>query len=158
MGWFTFFSAGRICEEHHYSTVCVQCGTRGLSAFGGKAEISGETEEEISQNAVNIIFNHDEPTNDILDPKIPFSYTLPAGSTITVKNETMKAAAEAAVSEQYKDNVTVRIATKTSEGFELARNAFILSKEEQAQLCWTMIPADTTENVTWQSKIRQLQK
>ncbi len=124
----------------------------GLSAFGGKAEISGETEEEISQNAVNIIFNHDEPTNDILDPKIPFSYTLPAGSTITVKNETMKAAAEAAVSEQYKDNVTVRIATKTSEGFELARNAFILSKEEQAQLCWTMIPADTTENVTWQSK------
>lgn len=124
----------------------------GLSAFGGKAEISGETEEEISQNAVNIIFNHDEPTNDILDPKIPFSYTLPAGSTITVKNETMKAAAEAAVSEQYKDNVTVRIATKTSEGFELARNAFILSKEEQAQLCWTMIPADTTESVTWRSQ------
>ncbi len=124
----------------------------GLSAFGGKAEISGETEEEISQNAVNIIFNHDEPTNDILDPKIPFSYTLPAGSTITVKNEAMKAAAEAAVSEQYKDNVTVRIAKKASEGFELARNAFILSKEEQVQLCWTMIPADTTENVTWKSK------
>ncbi len=124
----------------------------GLSAFGGKAEISGETEEEISHNAVNIIFNHDEPTNGILDPKIPFSYTLPSGSTITVKNEAMKAAAEAAVSEQCRDNVTVRIATRASERFELASNSFILSKGEQAQLCWTMVPEDTTENVTWQSR------
>lgn len=98
---------------------------------------------------VNIVFKHDAPSGIM---KADLFYDLPAGSTVTVKNETMKAAAEAAVSEQYKDNVTVRIATKTSEGFELARNAFILSKEEQAQLCWTMIPADTTENVTWQSK------
>lgn len=98
---------------------------------------------------VNIVFKHDAPSGIM---KADLFYDLPAGSTVTVKNETMKAAAEAAVSEQYKDNVTVRIATKTSEGFELARNAFILSKEEQAQLYWTMIPADTTENVTWQSK------
>lgn len=98
---------------------------------------------------VNIVFKHDAPSGIL---KEDMFYDLPTGSTVTVKNEAMKAAAEAAVSEQYKDNVTVRIARKASEGFELARNAFILSKEEQVQLCWTMIPADTTENVTWKSK------
>lgn len=98
---------------------------------------------------VNIVFKHDAPSGIM---KADLFYDLPAGSTVTVKNEEMKEAAEAAVSEQCRGNVTVRIARKASEGFELARNAFTLSKGEQAQLSWTMIPADTTESVTWQSK------
>lgn len=98
---------------------------------------------------VNIVFKHDAPSGIM---KADLFYDLPAGSTVTVKNEAMKAAAEAAVSEQCRDNVTVRIATRASERFELASNSFILSKGEQAQLCWTMVPEDTTENVTWQSR------
>lgn len=98
---------------------------------------------------VNIVFKHDAPSGIL---KADLFYDLPAGSTVTVKNEEMKEAAEAAVSEQCRDNVTVRVATKASEGFELARNSFILSKGKQAQLCWTMVPIDTTENVTWQSQ------
>lgn len=98
---------------------------------------------------VNIVFKHDAPSGIL---KADLFYDLPAGSTVTVKNEEMKEAAEAAVSEQCRGNVTVRIARNASEGFELARNAFILSKGEQAQLSWTMIPADTTESVTWRSQ------
>lgn len=98
---------------------------------------------------VNIVFKYDAPSGIL---KADLFYDLPAGSTVTVKNEEMKEAAEAAVSEQCRDNVTVRVARKASEGFELARNSFILSKGEQAQLCWTMVPMDTTENVTWQSQ------
>lgn len=98
---------------------------------------------------VNIVFKHDAPSGIL---KADLFHDLPAGSTVTVKNEEMKEAAEAAVSEQCRGNVTVRIARNASEGFELARNAFILSKGEQAQLSWTMIPADTTESITWRSQ------
>ena len=97
---------------------------------------------------VNIVLKHDAPSGIL---KADLFHDLPAGSTVTVKNEEMKEAAEAAVSEQCRDNVTVRIATKASEGFELAKNAFILSRGGQAQLCWTMAPEDTTESVTWKS-------
>lgn len=128
------------------------------SAFGNKAEIVGESEDEISTNAFNIIFKHDQPTDDILNSKIPFSYTLPIGSTITVKNEAMKEAAEAAVSELCRENVTVQTATKASEGFELVKNAFILSKGEEWQLKWSQVPEDTTENITWESSDENVAK
>lgn len=122
------------------------------SAFGGKAEIVGESESEISTNAINIIFKHNQPTDDILSSKLPFSYTLPAGSTITVKNEEMKEAAEASFTEELRQNINIQTATKSSEGFELAKNAFILSKGEEAQLSWSQFPEDTTDNITWESQ------
>ena len=121
------------------------------SAFGNKAEIVGESENEISTNAINIIFKHDVPNANILDYRLPFSYTLPAGTTITVKNEAMKEAAEASVTEEFLGDVTVQIAPKASQGFELVKNAFTLSKGEEDQLRWTQMPADTTENITWAS-------
>lgn len=121
------------------------------STFGGKARIAGESGEDISTNAVNIIFKHDVPNANILDYRLPFSYTLPAGTTITVKNESMKEAAEASVTEEFLGDVTVQIAPKASQGFELIKNAFILSKGEEDQLRWTQMPADTTENITWES-------
>lgn len=105
---------------------------------------------------VNIVYKHDVPTNAILD-QLTF-YDLPAGSTVTVKNQAMKEAAEAAVSEQCRDNVTVQIATKASQGFELVKNAFLLSKGEQAQLRWNQEPVDTTENIIWQSSDESVAK
>lgn len=122
------------------------------SAFGGKAEIVGESESEISTNAINIIFKHDQPTDSILSSKLPFSYTLPAGSTITVKNEEMKEAAEASFTRELRENINIQTATKPSEGFELAKNAFTLSKGEEAQLFWSQFPEDTTDNITWESR------
>ncbi len=122
------------------------------SAFGGKAEIVGESEAEISKNAINIIFKHNQPTDDILSSKLPFSYTLPAGSTITVKNEEMKEAAEASFTGELRENINIQTATKPSDGFELARNDFTLSKGEEAQLSWRQFPEDTTDNITWESR------
>lgn len=122
------------------------------SAFGGKAEIVGESEAEISTNAINIIFKHNQPTDDILSSKLPFSYTLPAGSTITVKNEDMKEAAEVSFAEELTENINIQTATKASDGFELARNDFTLSKGEEAQLSWSQFPEDTTDSITWESQ------
>lgn len=110
-------------------------------------------------NPVNIIYKHDEPSTlpqGILAPDT--FYDLPAGSTVTVKNQAMKEAAEAAVSERCRDNVTVQIATKASEGFKLVKNAFLLSKGEQAQLRWNQEPVDTTENIIWQSSDESVAK
>lgn len=98
---------------------------------------------------VNIVYKHDLPIGAILG-ELTF-YDLPAGSKVTVKNEAMKEAAEAAVAEQCKENITVQIAPKASQGFELVKNAFILSKGEEDQLRWAQMPADTTENITWAS-------
>ena len=111
------------------------------------------------KNPVNIIYKHDEPST--LPQGILASdtfYDLPAGSTVTVKNQAMKEAAEAAVSEQCRDNVTVRIAIKPSQGFELVKNSFLLSKGEEAQLRWSQEPVDTTENITWQSSDESVAK
>ncbi len=105
---------------------------------------------------VNVVYKHNTPTNAILD-QLTF-YDLPAGSTVTVKNQAMKEAAEAAVSEQCRDNVTVRIAIKPSQGFELVKNSFLLSKGEEAQLRWSQEPVDTTENITWQSSDESVAK
>ena len=105
---------------------------------------------------VNIVYKHDAPTNAILD-QLTF-YDLPAGSTVTVKNHVMKEAAEAAVSEQCRDNVTVQTATKPSQGFKLIKNSFLLSKGEEAQLRWSQEPVDTTENITWQSSDESVAK
>lgn len=121
------------------------------SAFGGGAQIEAESKEEISTNAINIIFKHDVPNVNILDYRLPFSYRLPAGTTITVKNEEMKEAAEASVTEEFLGDVTVQIAPKASQGFELVKNAFTLSKGEEDQLRWMQTPVDTTENITWAS-------
>lgn len=84
------------------------------SAFGGESGIKDGTDSETSTNAVNIIFKHDTPTEYILGSRAPFSYTLPAGSMITVKNEAMKKAAELSVTDEFRENVTVRVAAKAS--------------------------------------------
>ncbi len=119
--------------------------------FGGATNLVGAGAEETSTNAVNIIFKHDTPTEYILGSRAPFSYTLPAGSMITVKNEAMKKAAELSVTDEFRENVTVRVAAKASEGFELAKKEITLSKRGAEQLEWSQMPADTTENVSWES-------
>lgn len=128
------------------------------SAFGNKAEIVGESENEISTNAINIIFKHDVPNANILDYKLPFSYTLPAGTTIMVKNQAMKEAAEASITEKFLGDVTVQIAPRPSQGFELMESSFVLSKGGEGQLRWTQTPADTTENIAWASSDESVAK
>lgn len=128
------------------------------SAFGGKAQISGESEEDISTNAINIIFKHDTPNANILDYRLPFSYTLPAGTTITVKNQAMKEAAEASITEKFLGDVTVQVATRPSQGFELMESSFVLSKGGEGQLRWTQTPADTTEGIVWESSDESVAK
>lgn len=119
--------------------------------FGGSTNLVGAGDNETSTNPVNIIFKHDVPTEYILGSKAPFSYTLPAGSTITVKNEAMRKAAEISVTDEFRETVTVRIAAKASEGFELAKKELTLPKRGTEQLCWSQTPVDTTENVSWES-------
>lgn len=153
-------------------TYCIPDGTQeiGFCAFrdvGGIKNIIIPSSVEIfyggpdgafygMKGPVNIVYKHDEPTNWILR-KDTF-YDLPAGSTVTVKNEAMKEAAEAAVSEQCRDNVTVQIATKPSQGFELMESSFVLSKGGEGQLRWTQTPADTTENIVWASSDESVAK
>lgn len=108
------------------------------------------------KNPVNIVYKHEEPTKWILGEDT--FYDLPAGSTVTVKNEAMKEAAEAAVSEQCRDNVTVQVATKPSQGFELMESSFVLPKGGEGQLRWTQAPADTTEGITWESSDESVAK
>lgn len=101
---------------------------------------------------VNIIYKHDVPSTKPMGILAPNTfYDLPAGSTITVKNQEMKEAAEAAISEECKGNVTVQITKKPSDGFELTKKEFVLSKGEETQLHWSQVPEDTTENIIWKS-------
>ncbi len=110
-------------------------------------------------NPVNIVYKHTTPctlTGGILGPDI--FYDLPAGSTITVRNEDMKAAAESAISEQCQGNVTVQIANTPAESLTLSENTLTLPKRAQTQLHWTQTPLDTTENVTWKSSYESVAK
>lgn len=108
---------------------------------------------------VNIVYKHTIPctlTDGILGPDT--FYDLPAGSTITVRNEDMKTAAESAISEQCQGNVTVQIANTPAGSLTLSENTLTLPKRAQTQLHWTQTPLDTTENVTWKSSDESVAK
>lgn len=104
------------------------------------------------KNPVNIVYKHDVPctlVKGILGPNT--FYDLPAGSTVTVKNEEMKEAAESAISEQCRGNVTVLIDQKPAVSLACTETDITLSKGAEHSLSWTQTPADTTDYVTWKS-------
>lgn len=108
---------------------------------------------------VNITYKHTEPCTlemGILGPDT--FYDLPAGSTVTVKNEAMKAAAESAITEICKDNVTVILDRQPATGLTCQENRITLSKsgKESHTLNWNQFPADTTEAVSWVSSNEQI--
>lgn len=106
------------------------------------------------KNSVNIVYKHVEPRTlemSILGPDT--FYDLPAGSTITVKNEAMKNAAESAIAEGCRGNVSVILEQNPSTGLTCQETSIQLSKleKETYQLNWTQSPQDTTEAVSWAS-------
>ncbi|MCI8483451.1 MAG: leucine-rich repeat protein [Lachnospiraceae bacterium] len=103
-------------------------------------------------NPVNLIFKHD---------RFPYGfekdtfYDLPAGSTITVKNESMRSAVEQGISDNCRDNVTILVDKNgtPAAGLSCTEKNITLSKagKEKHRLQWSQTPADTTEMVRWSS-------
>lgn len=101
---------------------------------------------------VNLIFKHDRFPYGF--PKNTF-YDLPAGSTITVKNESMRSAVEQGISDNCRENVTVIVDESgiPATGLSCSEKNLTLSKteKEKHRLQWSQTPTNTTEAVRWSS-------
>lgn len=106
------------------------------------------------KNPVNIVYKHTTPSTNSMGILGPDTfYGLPAGSSVTVKNEEMKNAAESAISENCRENVSVVLGQVPATDLTCGTTNICLSKskKETFQLEWIQSPEDTTEAISWNS-------
>lgn len=106
---------------------------------------------------VNLIFKHSDPKfiSAYADGRGVF-HELPTGSTITVKNESMKSAVEDNLADSGDSGrITVILDSRgtPATGLSCTEQKVTLSKtgQEKHRLSWTQTPKETTEGVHWKS-------
>lgn len=106
---------------------------------------------------VNLIFKHSDPKfiSAYADGRRVF-HELPTGSTITVKNESMKSAVEDNLADSGDSGrITVILDSRgtPATGLSCTEQKVTLSKtgQEKHRLSWTQTPKETTEGVYWKS-------